>query len=76
MNNNKVSILSQYKSDINRLLSNQGKVNHIGYTYARGKSPAIYTAAPDGLILSQTNYRNYNELLTALIATHKTLQFT
>jgi hypothetical protein len=56
-------LFSQYLAEINRL--SEGTNDRFGYTYARGKSPQIYTCRrDDGRLWGKpVTYRNASEML-------------
>jgi len=62
-----INQLSQYKSDINRELLNAGRTTHVGYTYCKGKTPSIYVADKEGLVLTAYSYNSGKELLIAMV---------
>ncbi len=62
-----INQLSQYKSDINRELLNAGKTTHLGFIYCKGKTPSIYVADNNGLVLTSYSYKTGNDLLIAMV---------
>jgi len=76
MKNDILLQISQYNIDCNRILKNNGKDFHLGFTYTKGKTPCIYLANnSDGLLVETiATVRTGNDLLNQFKTIHRIIR--